>query len=103
MEPITSSNNNSLQNSTANALSTEEREAMLYAKRVKEFYEFLFTYLVILAVFLFVGIPGKIGYLVLGGIGLGVVFQGLYAFGYIKFLSPDWERKLIEKRLNRTL
>lgn len=37
------------------------------------------------------------------GIGLGVAFQGIYAFSYISFLTPDWERKLIEKRLNRKL
>lgn len=89
-------------------LKQDEQEAMLYAKRVKEFYEFLLTWLVMAPVFivLFHDRPGaNIVYVVFGALGLGVVIQGLLAFEVLRlpFFSPDWERRLVERRLRRKL
>ena len=89
-------------------LKRDEQEAMLYAKRVKEFYEFLLTWLVMapLFIFLFHDREGaSIIYIVFAALGLGVVIQGLLAFGILNlpFFSPDWERRLVERLLRRKL
>ncbi|KAF1691066.1 helix-turn-helix domain-containing protein [Pseudoxanthomonas koreensis] len=89
-------------------LKRDEQEAMLYAKRIKEFYEFLLTWLVMAPVFVFFfhDRPGaNIVYVLFGALGLGVVVQGLLAFQILilPFFSPDWERRLVEKRLRRKL
>ena len=89
-------------NNEAN-LKSDEQEAMAYAKRIKEFYEFLFIYAVLGIVFLikFSGEP-KI-YIVFAGLGVALIIQGLIAFEKISFISPNWEKKLIEKKLGRKL
>lgn len=84
-------------------LRADEREAMLYVKRIKEFYEFLGIYL-FLAAFFLVMFPGiRILYYVFGALGLAVLVHGLVAFEKIRFLSPGWERRMVEKRLRRKL
>lgn len=89
-------------------LKRDEQEAMVYAKRVKEFYEFLATWLVITPVFL-IAFHGShrasIVYIILGALGVGVVIQGLLAFEVINlpFFGPRWERRLVERRLRRKL
>ncbi len=93
---------------TVPELKRDEQEAMVYAKRVKEFYEFLLTWLIISPVFLFVFHDthrASIVYIILGALGVGVVIQGLLAFEIVNlpFFGPGWERRLIEKRLRRKL
>ena len=70
---------------------------------MKEFYEALFTYVVLAAVFLVVFRQEPLAYLIFAGLGLGLIVQGLIAFEKVSFLSPNWERKLAEKRLGRKL
>lgn len=89
-------------------LKRDEQEAMAYAKRVKAFYEFLATWLVITPVFLVVFHDthrATIVYIILGALGIGVVIQGLLAFEIVNlpFFGPGWERRLVEKRLRRKL
>ncbi|TCZ89089.1 helix-turn-helix domain-containing protein [Lysobacter sp. N42] len=89
-------------------LRRDEQEAMVYAKRVKEFYEFLATWLVIAPVFLIAfhdSHRASIVYIILGALGLGVVIQGLLAFEVVNlpFFGPGWERRLVERRLRRRL
>ena len=90
-------------NSSDDKLKRDEQEALLYAKRLKEFYEFLWTYLILAVVFFVVFPSHMVLYLVFGGIGIGLVVQGLIAFEKIPLLSPRWERRLVEKRLGRKL
>ncbi|HSC68898.1 MAG TPA: helix-turn-helix domain-containing protein [Cellvibrio sp.] len=90
-----------MQNETE--LKADEQQALLYAKRMKEFYEFLLMYLFMAAVFFVVFPSHPVLYIVFGALGVGVVAQGLIAFEVISFLSPDWERKLAERKLGRKL
>ena len=84
-------------------LKPDEQEAMAYAKRIKEFYEFLFVYAVLAIVFL-IKFPGEPKvYIVFACLAVALVIQGLIAFEKISFLSPNWEKRLIEKRLGRKL
>lgn len=84
-------------------LTLDEQYAMHYAKRVKDFYEGIFVYLVIAVTFftVFWGNP-KLIY-IFGGIGLFMILQGLVAFEVISFMSPNWEKKIAQKRLSRLL
>lgn len=84
-------------------LQADEQAALLYAKRIKEFYEFLFTYLVLAAVFFTVMYDNAVVYIVFGALGIALVFQGLIAFEVISFLKPEWERRIAEKKLGRKL
>ena len=84
-------------------LKDDELDAMLYAKRVKEFYEFLIGYISCAAVFLIVFHGHLIVYIILGFVGIALLIQGLIAFEVIGFFGPNWEKKLIEKKLGRKL
>lgn len=84
-------------------MKADEQRALLYAKRVKEFYEFLITYVVLAAVFLVVMHDEPVVYIVFAGVGVGLIVQGLIAFEKISFMSPGWERRLAERRLGRKL
>ncbi len=89
----------------------EELEAIQYVKGIREFYMHLFLYLVFLAVFgLAFGVrlgldnlKAQFVCLSLAGWGLGVIIHGLAAYEVIRFLGPNWERALIERRLGRKL
>lgn len=84
-------------------LKSDEQEAMLYAKRVKEFYEFLFVYLVLAAVFLIKFYAEPKVYIVFAALGVALIVQGLIAFEVVSFFSPKWEKKIAEKKLGRKL
>ena len=84
-------------------LKVDEQYALLYAKRMKEFYEFLVTYLILAAVFLVVFHGVSIVYIIFAALGVGLIVQGLIAFEVISFMSPDLERRLAERKLGRKL
>lgn len=84
-------------------LKVDEQYALLYAKRMKEFYEFLITYVVMAAVFLVVFHGEPVVYIVFAGLGIGLIVQGLIAFEVVSFMSPGWERRLAERKLGRKL
>jgi len=84
-------------------LKADEQQALLYAKRMKEFYEFLVTYVVLAAVFLVAFHGEPVVYIIFAGLGAGLVVQGLIAFEVISFMSPGWERRLAERKLGRRL
>lgn len=84
-------------------LRADEHFALLYAKRMKEFYEFLITYIVLAVVFLVI-FPGEaIVYIIFAGLGVALIFQGLVASEIVSFMSPDWERRVAERKLGRKL
>lgn len=85
------------------ALKNDEQEAIAYGKRVKQFYEQLISYIAISLIFLFVFGGDTHLYIVLGGVGVGMIIYGLITFEVIGILSPTIERKLVEKRLGRKL
>lgn len=90
-----------MQNDTE--LKADEQRALLYAKRMKEFYEFLIMYVVMGAVFLVAFHGEPVVYLIFAGLGVGLIVQGLIAFEVISFMSPGWEKRMVEKKLGRKL
>ncbi len=86
-----------------NELKTDEQRALLYARRLKEFYEYLITYVVLAAVFLVVFHGEPVIYIIFGGLGVGLIVQGLIANEIVSFMSPGWERRLAERKLGRKL
>lgn len=90
-----------MQNETE--LKLDEQHALLYAKRMKEFYEYLITYVVIAAIFLVVFHGKPVVYIVLAALGVGVIVQGLIAFEVVSFMSPGWEKRMAERKLGRKL
>ena len=85
-------------------LSSDEQDAMRYAKGVKDFAEGLLAYLILALVFLvFLGARDPVVYWVFLGVGAGLVVQGLIAFEVIRFDRPSWEKWLVERRLGRKL
>jgi transcriptional regulator with XRE-family HTH domain len=85
------------------ALKNDEQEAIVYGKKVKEFYEQLISYFVVTAVFLVVFWGNTFVYTILGSVGIGMIIYGLITFEVIHILSPGFERKIVEKRLGRKL
>jgi transcriptional regulator with XRE-family HTH domain len=85
-------------------ITPEETAALVYAKRVKEFYQGIFVY-VFLAVIFFAtfGFHEPVVYWAFGGAGIGLVVHGLLAFEKIRLPSGDWEKRIAEKRLGRKL
>ena len=88
---------------TDSELKADEQYALSYAKRMKEFYEFLVTYVLLGAVFLFLFHGEPIVYIIFAGLGVGLIVQGLIAYEVIRFMSPGWERRIAERKLGRKL
>lgn len=84
-------------------LKPDEQEALLYGRRVKEFYEALITYGVLAVVFLVIFHGEPVVYIIFAGLGVALIVQGLIAFEVISFLKPNWEKKFVEKKLGRKL
>jgi XRE family transcriptional regulator, regulator of sulfur utilization len=89
---------------TEHLLEQDEKEAMEYVKGIKEFYSHAFMYCVFAIAFLIFRDPtepmvmwGLIGW------GTGLILHGLVAFEKFNFISVNWEKKLIEKKLGRKL
>lgn len=83
----------------------EEKEARRYVKKVRRFYNHLFTYAVIIG-FLFilnlVTSPGTLWFFWPAlGWGLGIAMHAMRVFGAQGLLGKDWEERQIEKRLKR--
>ncbi|RUO44147.1 XRE family transcriptional regulator [Aliidiomarina taiwanensis] len=96
--------NERLENKKTNeGLQPDEQEALMSGKRMKAFYDHLITYLVLAAVFLFAFHDEPVVYMIFAGLGIGLVVQGLLAFEVISFISPKWEKKLVEWKLGRKL
>lgn len=84
-------------------LKADEQRALFYAKRMKEFYEFLATYVLMAVVFIALFYSEPVVYIILGGLGAGLIVQGLIASEIVSFMSPGWERRLAERKLGRKL
>ena len=99
--------NNVNKNSSINAMTYEETQVMEHVKDIKGFYSHLINYaLVIMGLFIinFITSPNYYwAWWAAFGWGIGVVSHGLSVFEVYNFLGADWEKRQIEKRLNRKL
>ncbi|HEY7883340.1 MAG TPA: helix-turn-helix domain-containing protein [Cellvibrionaceae bacterium] len=85
------------------SVTLEERMAMDYVKNLKEFYNHLLIYAVMSIVYLgFFDLPRIFVFFWLGWT-VGVVIHGLKAYEVIGLMNPQWEKRMIEKRLGRKL
>jgi XRE family transcriptional regulator, regulator of sulfur utilization len=93
------------------SIAADEKEAIEYVKGIREFYQHAFMFALFASVFL--GVFGsqfglentrvRMMMLAFAGWGIGLVVHGLVAYEFVRFLSPKWERALIERRLGRKL
>lgn len=84
-------------------LKVDEQHALLYAKRVKAFYEYLATYTLLALVFIVFFYREPVVYVIFAGLGIGLIIQGLIAFEIFGFMTPGWEKRLAERKLGRKL
>ncbi len=82
----------------------DEKEAIEYAKGVKEFLTHLLLFVVFIPVIIYKKglFDPTFSWLMLGW-GIGVTVHGLNAFEKLNFFKVDWERKIAEKKLGRKL
>jgi transcriptional regulator with XRE-family HTH domain len=89
---------------TNEQIEPEEADALDYAKGVKDFLSGVIVYIILAIVFFGVkGFDEPLLYWVFGGVGLGLIVQGLMVFEIIRLPLQHLERKLAEKRLGRKL
>lgn len=85
-------------------LQADEKDAIEYAKGVKEFIHGLAAYGFMAVVFFAVfGFDRPVLYWVFLGIGAGLAIQALFTFEIIRLPFQDWEKRITEKRLGRKL
>ena len=82
-----------------------EERAMREVQDIKEFYQHGMSYVVVI-VFLWIinAITSSDYWWAIWptlGWGLGIAMHGVSAFNLLKLFGPEWERKQIEKRLNK--
>lgn len=91
--------------SNAQGISNDEILAIAHVRKLKGFYSHLIRYIVIvggLAIFNFIKSPGHFWVVwVALGWGLGLLFHGLRVFQFSPFDNAEWEKKQVEKYLNR--
>ena len=92
-------------------MANDEKEALEYVARIKGFYTHLFIYAVFAVMYL--GMYGlmwsfrapfvRLLLYAFAGWAVGIVIHGLFVYEVFDFLSPKWERRLVERRLGRKL
>jgi len=85
----------------------EERTAIEYVRDLKGFYTHLISYVAIMGGLVLIDLftsPGTFWAVwPMLGWGIGVLVHGVNVFEMTSFFGPDWEKKQIEKRLDRKL
>ena len=85
-------------------ISPEETASLAYAKWVMEFYQYVAVYIVLALVFFAIfGFDEPVVWWVFGGVGAGIVLQGLLYFEKIRLPMVNWEKHIAEKKLGRKL
>ena len=86
-------------------ISTEEEKAILYVRDIKGFYNHLIIYAVVITclfVLNFIRSPNHFWVVWPAiGWGIGVLFHGLNVFEVFSLFGANWERRQVEKRLNK--
>jgi hypothetical protein len=96
---------------TTTATDKDEQEALAYVARIKGFYEHLWMFAGFAIVFLgafgvafgFERPPVQFLPFAFAGWAFAVAIHGLRAYEVIDLLSPNWERRLVERRLGHKL
>jgi transcriptional regulator with XRE-family HTH domain len=90
---------------TTPANDAAEQEALEYVRDIKAFYNHLIVFAAValgLVVFNLIMTPGYFwAKWALMGWGIGIVLHAINTFEVVNILGPDWERRAVEKRLNR--
>lgn len=95
---------NATSTTTNASIDNEERLAIQYAKSISEFYTHLLFFIIFVPIIAITkGISDPQVWMICGGWTLGILFHGLVAYEKITLFTPNWERKLIEKKLGRKL
>lgn len=98
-------NDSTPSSSNAQGISNDEILALAHVRKLKGFYSHLIRYIVIvgcLAILNFIKSPAYFWVIwVALGWGLGVLFHGLRVFQFSPFDTAEWEKKQVEKYLNR--
>ncbi|RVU31141.1 2TM domain-containing protein [Neptunomonas marina] len=85
--------------------SAEEQAARQHVKAVKSFYSHLLSYTGVMVLLLLINVFTYSGYWWVVwpalGWGIGVVSHAARAFDLIDLFGADWEKRAIEKRLNK--
>jgi len=85
----------------------DEKEALAYVKEIKDFYSDLMSFLVIIPALFILNYFVSPGYFwawwVVFGWGISLAIHAFSVFEFFNLLSPNWEKKQIEKRLGRKL
>ena len=88
-------------------LTEKEIEVIEHVKDIKDFYSHLINYGLVVGAFFILNILTSPEYIwawwVAIGWGIGVISHGLSVFEITNFFGADWEKKQIEKRLNKKL
>ncbi len=85
-------------------ISKEEKEALRYVRDLKGFYSHAMFYAVIMGGLAIINLISGGPYWFIWpalGWGLGVASHGMSVYEMWNFFSPSWEKRQIEKRLNR--
>ena len=86
-------------------MTAEEEKAILYVRDVKGFYTHLIIYGVVIVALVFFNLLRKPENLWVVwpavGWGIGVLFHGLNVFEVFNLFGPKWEKRRIEKRLEK--
>lgn len=91
------------------AIEEDERAALNYVEKIKEFFTHLFLFIVFAIVILIKKDITDLSFMLpLLMWTIGVIVHGLMAFEYINLdrfnlFSPNWEKKIIEKKIGRKL
>ena len=86
-------------------VSLAERRAMREVEALKDFYQHALVYAAVVPFFWAINLLTSSAYLwavwpTLSW-GLGLALHGISAVGLFQLFSPEWEKRQIEKRLNR--
>lgn len=85
--------------------SAEEQQAMEYVRDVKAFYQHLAIWALCSVTLVFINLMTAPGFFWAAWPvfcwGFGVAMHGLSVHEYFNFLGPEWERRQVQKRLNR--
>ena len=88
-----------------NELSAPEQQALEYVRDIKGFYHHVIWYVAVniaLAVWNLIDSPDNLWFLWCAlGWGAGLVAHGLAVFEVVNLFGPQWERREVEKRLER--
>jgi len=92
---------------TKTDLSDKEIEIIEHVKDIKDFYSHLINYGIVVGAFFILNLITSPNYIwawwIAIGWGIGVISHGLSVFEITNFFGADWEKRQIEKRLNKKL